>query len=102
VSGQPGLALGLVVFYAVAAAVAYLWSGGRGDVAAILRAGGDERQRSIDVQATAVSGLAMALAAVIGAIVETARGNDIGAYGVIAAVGGVAYVAALAVLRVSR
>ena len=71
-SGDHGLAIGLVVFYVVAAGVAYLWSGGKGDVAAIMRVGGDERQKGIDRDATAATGMAMSLAALVGAIGETA------------------------------
>jgi hypothetical protein len=49
VSGEHGLAIELVAIYAVAAVVAYVWSGGKGDVAAIMRIGGDERQRGMTV-----------------------------------------------------
>ena len=98
--GEHGLALGLVVFYALAAAAAYFWSGRDSDVGAILRVGGDERQRRLDLTATAYAGLAMAVAAVIGAMVSAARHHgDIGQYGVICVVGGVAYVLSLAVLK---
>jgi hypothetical protein len=98
--GEHGLALGLVAFYAVAAVVAFVWSGRDGDVAAIMRVGGDERQRRLDLDATAYAGLAMAVAAIIGAIVSAARNHgDIGQYGVICVVGGVSYVVSLAVLK---
>jgi hypothetical protein len=102
VSGDHGLAVGLLVFYAVASGIAYLWSGGKGDVAAILRVGADERQRGIDRDATAISGLAMALAAIAGAIVQTARHGDPGAYGVMCLVGGVSYTIALVGVRRRR
>ena len=39
IGGEHGLAVGLVVFYAVATLIAYLWSGRDTDVAAIMRAG---------------------------------------------------------------
>jgi hypothetical protein len=100
IGGEHGLALGLVAFYAVVALGAFVWSGRDGDVAAIMRAGGDERQRRLDMDATALSGLAMGVAAVIGAIVSAAQhGGDIGPYGVICVVGGVSYVLSVAVLR---
>jgi predicted tellurium resistance membrane protein TerC len=100
VGGEHGLAVVLFGFCLLAAVVAYLWSGRDSDVAAIIRAGGDERQRRLDRDATAISGLAMATAAIIGAVVESARNHgDIGAYGVIAAVGGLSYVVSLLVLR---
>jgi hypothetical protein len=102
ISGDVAFALVAVAFYAIAATVAYLWSGRDGDVAAILRSGGDERQRGLDRDATAITGLAMAGAAIIGAIVETARGQDPAGYGVLCVVGGVTYVVSLFVLRRRR
>jgi hypothetical protein len=102
ISGQHGLAIGVVAFYVVAAAVAVLWSRGSGDVAAILRGGGDERQRGLDRDATAAAGLVMALTAIIGAIVETARTGSPGAYGLMAAAGGISYAVALVVVRLRR
>jgi len=100
--GSHGLAVGLVAFYALASVIAYVWAGGRGDVAAILRAGGDERQRTIDRDATSITGLAMVLAAITGAVVETARHGNPGAYGLMCVVGGLAYVAGLVAVRYRR
>ena len=101
-SGEHGLAFGLVAFYAVAAGIAYVWSGGKGDVAAIIRAGGDERQRGMDREATAITGLVILLAALVGAIIQTARTGDPGAYGIICAVGGVTYAVTLIAFRNRR
>jgi hypothetical protein len=92
-----------VVFYAVAAGIAYVWAGRGGDVAAILRVGGDERQRGIDRDATAISGLAMAVAAIAGATISAAMHNgDPGAYGVLCAVGGISYTVSLIAYRKRR
>jgi hypothetical protein len=102
IAGDRGFAIALVAVYVILAGVAYLWSGGRGDVAAIMRAGGDERQRSLDRDATAITGLVMAGAAIIGAIVQVARGEDPGGYGVLCVVGGITYVVAIAWLRHGR
>ena len=103
VGGQHGLALGLVAFYAVTSVVAYLWAGGKGDVAAIMRAGGDERQRSLDRDAAAVTGFVLCLAAVLGAAVEAARhGGNPGDFQLMCVVGGLTYVVSLAVLRRRR
>jgi len=100
VGGDHGLAIGLIAFYAVAAGAAYIWSGRESDVGAIIRAGGDERQRRLDREATALAGLAMIAVAFIGAIVSAARNHgDIGAYGVICSVGGVTYALSLLVLK---
>jgi hypothetical protein len=102
VGGDHGLAIGLVVFYVVAASAAFLWAGGKGDVAAIMRVGGDERQRGLDRDATAITGMVMSLAAIVGAIIQTARTSDPGPYGVMCVVGGVSYVVGLIVLRRRR
>ena len=100
VGGNHGRAIGLIAFYAVAAIAAYVWSGRDSDVGTILRAGADERQRRLDRDATALSGLAMAVAAIIGAIVSAARNHgDIGGYGVICFVGGLTYAVSLLVLK---
>jgi hypothetical protein len=98
--GEHWLAAGLLVFYAICATLAYLWSGRDGDVAAILRAGGDERQRSLDQDATHIAALAMITLAIVGAIASAALNQgDIGVYGLFAAVGGPSYILALSFLR---
>jgi hypothetical protein len=100
IGGDPAIAIGLVAFYAVAGTVAYIWAGRDGDIGAILRVGGDERQQRLDRDATALSGLAMAVAAIVGAIVSVARnGGDPGGYGVICVVGGVSYAIGLIILK---
>ncbi len=101
-SGQHGLALASALFYLAAAGLAWWWAGGRGDVAAVLRAEGDERQRGLDRDATAVTGLAMCVAAIVGAVVETARTGQPGAYWVLCLVGAGAHVVALTALRSRR
>ena len=99
VGGQHGLALSIGIFYAVACGVVYVWSGRRGDVAALLRIDGDERQRQLDIGATAIAGLAMTLCCIAGAVVDLARGGSGGPWVVICAVGGVTYAIALATIR---
>ena len=103
IGAGPAIGIGLLVFYAVAGGVAYLWAGRDSDMGAILRSGGDERQTRLDPDATAFSGLAMAMTAIIGAIVSMARnGGDPGAYGVICFVGCVAYALSLFILKRRR
>jgi hypothetical protein len=100
IGGEHGLAVGLLIFYAVAALAAYLWAGRDSDVGAIMRAGGDERQQRMDRDAMALAGLAMATAAIIGAIISAAVNHgNIGGYGVICFVGGVSYAVSLLVIR---
>jgi len=79
-SGDHGFAVALVVFYLVAAVVVYLVAGGSSDVAAIMRTDGDERQRSLDHEATRWSGIAMAAVALAATVVLVAQGKDPGGY----------------------
>ena len=61
--------------------------------------GRDERWASIDVRATAAAGSAL-VAVIIGAfLVEVATGGDGSPYAALGAVGGLAYIIAVAVLR---
>jgi len=75
VGGDHILSIGLIAFYVIAAGLAYVWAGRDSDVGAIMRVGGDERQRRLDRDATALSGLAMGLTAIAGAIVSAARNH---------------------------
>lgn len=98
-SGDHGTAIGLVVFYAVASVIAYIWSGGSGDVAAIMRVAGDERQKRIDMQATYWAGIAATMFSLLAVIVQTARGEDAMPYALVCGVGGFGYMISLAVVR---
>jgi hypothetical protein len=98
-SGDHGFAVALAAFYVVTAGVAYAIAGGSGDLAAIMRTDGDERQRALDHEATRIAGIAMAALGVGGTTVQLARGNDPGGFVWTCTVGGIAYVVALAVLR---
>ena len=100
--GEHGLAVGLVVFYVVASVVAYLWAGGKGDVAAIMRVGADERQRTLDRDAASITGFAMSVAAVVGVAVELARHGNPGTFELMCAVSGLTYARSLAALRRRR
>ncbi|HEY8729695.1 MAG TPA: hypothetical protein VIL94_08930 [Acidothermaceae bacterium] len=97
--GHHGLAVGIGAFYVIASLGVYVWSGRRGDVAALLRADGDERQRQLDMRATAIAGLVMIVCCIAGAVVNLAHGGSGGPWAVLAAVGGLAYAVALAGLR---
>lgn len=99
VGGDHVTAVGTGVFYVVMCTLVFAWSGRSGDVAAIMRVDGDERQRSLDHDATALSALGMGSCAIIGAIVQLARGENALPYLLVAAVGGLSYIIALSVLR---
>ncbi len=98
--GHPLVAAIVLIAYAVLGLIAFVWSGGPGDVAAIMRGGADERQHAIDLRATAISGTVTGCVALGAAIFNIARtGGDPGAYGVVCMVFGISYGVALAVLR---
>src|SRR5215831_15345388 len=100
IGGEPEVAAIVFGAYLVFSAIALVWSGGSGDVAAIMRGGSDERQRGIDLRATAAAGTVTAIFAVVAAIVNIAiTGGSPGAYGVICLVLGVSYGVALVVFR---
>jgi hypothetical protein len=102
VNGDHGFAIALGIFYVACAGIAYLWSGGKGDVAAIMRVAGDERQRAMDREAIAWSGMAMAAVAIGGTIVQLFQGGHPDEFSLVCAVGGASYIVALAVLRRRR
>lgn len=75
--------------------------GGRSETVRGLRGDGrDERFKHIDLAATAFAGIVL-ITMVIGAfLVEVARGQDGSPYAALGAVAGLAYLAAIAVLRI--
>jgi hypothetical protein len=91
---------GVVSLAIMVALGALILLGGRSETIRGLRGDGrDERFRQIDIAATAIAGLVV-ITAIIGAfLVEVARGQDGSPYAALGAVGGVAYIAAVAVLR---
>lgn len=100
VGGQHGLAVALAVFYLVCTVASELWAArGRGDVAAILRTSGDERQRLLDLRATAIAGIVTIVFCLGGAVADLARGGTGNPWVLICGVAGATYAVALEVLR---
>jgi hypothetical protein len=99
IGGAPWLALCLLSFYLVGSLIMYLWSGRGGDVAAIMRVQGDERQKMIDSQATVVAAGAVLTFCLAGMMVDLAGGGTGNPWALICAVGGASYAVALAVIR---
>ena len=98
IGGNPDDGLrSLVVFVALAALFAF---GGRSDtIRGLGGPGRDERWAMIDLRATAIAGTVV-ITVVIGAwLWEIAHGDDGSPYAAIGAVGGLAYVIAVALLR---
>jgi hypothetical protein len=100
--GDHGWAIGAIAAYAVLAVAAYVWAGQSSDVAALLRGGGDERQRGLDRDATAFTGLAMVVVAVFGALIQLGRTGNPGVYGTFCVVAGASYAISLTVLSRRR
>lgn len=89
----------LLVAFLVGAMTVFVWSGRSDtDMAALLGGVGDERQRMLDIRATAVAGLVMGLFSLVLAVVTIARGQD-NPWLLVCLVGAIAYAAALAVLK---
>ena len=87
----------LALFVVVAAVLAF---GGRSETIRMLRGDGrDERWARIDLAATALSGLVVISAIIVACGWEWAHGRDGTPFVQLGAVAGVAYIAALAVLR---
>jgi drug/metabolite transporter (DMT)-like permease len=96
--GDPQTGISSLVLFAAIAAVFVF--GGRSETIRALRGDGrDERWARIDLTATAASGFVV-ITAIIGACAwEWAHGRDGSPFTLLGAIAGVAYVAALAVLR---
>ncbi len=99
IGGHPGSGLiGLGIMLAFSAAIALL--GRRSETVRGILDHRDERLAGIDLRATAVTAVVMILAVLAGFTIEVARGHDGGPYALIGAVGGLAYLGAVAYFRV--
>ena len=98
IGGKPGAGVTSLAIMVVFGALVLL--GGRSETIRGLRGDGrDERFRQIDLQATALSGLAVIVAIIVAFVVEVARGHDGGPYTWLGAIAGAAYLLAVVVLR---
>ena len=96
--GQLGVGLfGLVVMAAFGLVVLLLTR--HNETIRGLTTGRDERFAQIDLKATAVAGLALILTVIVAWLVEIARGHSGNPYGWLGAIGGVAYILAVAFFR---
>jgi hypothetical protein len=90
------LSLGIMTAFGLAVLL-----GGRSETVRGLRGDGrDERFAMLDLQATALAGLALLIAVIVAFIVEVARGHSGEPYDWLGAIAGLAYLAAVIVLRV--
>ena len=95
------LASGLQSLAIMTAFGALVLLGGRSETIRGLRGDGrDERFRQMDIRATALAGSVLIAVIIIAFVVEIARGHDGAPYSWLGAIGGVAYLIGVAVLRV--
>ena len=98
IGGDPTGGVGSLLILAAFGAVFLV--GGRSETIRGLRGDGrDERFKQIDIHATAIAGLAVITAIIVGFVVEVARGHSGSPYSWLGAVGGLAYLVAVIVLR---
>lgn len=96
--GHPGE--GAVSFGVMAVFGLFVLAAGRSETIRGLRGDGrDERFAQIDLKATAASGLAVIVALIVAWLVATARGQSGSPYDWLLAIGGLAYLLAVAGLR---
>jgi hypothetical protein len=99
IGGNPGEGLVSLAIMTVFGAL-ILVGGSRSETIRGLRGDGrDERFRQIDIHATALAGLAVITAILVAFAVEMARGEDGLPYSWLGAIGGLAYLVAVVVLR---
>ena len=72
---------------------------GRSETIRGLTVGRDERFAQIDLRATAVAGLVLTITVIVAWLVDIARGHSGSPYGWLAAIGGLAYILAIAFFR---
>src|SRR5262245_45985185 len=99
IGGDPGS--GLVSLGIMTAFGALILFGGRSETIRGLRGDGrDERFKTIDIHATALAGLAVIAAVIIGVVVELARGHSGEPFTWLGAIAGLTYLAAVVVFRI--
>lgn len=100
VIGQGWAAAVPVEVVTIAAAIGYYLLGGRGgDLAAIIGRRADERQESIRVRARSLAAQAAGLAALIGYVIELARGGAVWPFELFVAVLAGSFLAGLVIYR---
>jgi hypothetical protein len=98
IGGNPGS--GLVSLGIMAFVGAVFLFGGRSETIRGLRGDGrDERFQQIDIHATAFAGIVVITAVIVAFVVELAKGHDGNPYSWLGALGGLAYLGAIVVMR---
>ena len=99
IGDDPSGGLVSLAIMAAFAAVLVLLESRSGAVAILRRPARDERTRSIDLAATAFSGIVLITVVIAAVMVQLARGEDPSPYAQLGAVAGIAYLVALVVMQ---
>jgi hypothetical protein len=99
IGGNLGAGVGAFGVMALLAALFYFGARRSETLAGIGGPARDERWERIDVHATALAGLVVILVIIGAFLVEVAQGHDGSPYSALGAVGGLAYILAVALLR---
>ena len=99
IGDEPGLGAGGFGVMALMAAIIYFGGRRSETLAGLGGPGRDERWERIDLAATALAGIVVIATIIVAWLVEVAQGHDGSPYTQLGAVGGLAYVLAVAFLR---
>lgn len=99
IGGHPGAGLVSLAIMAGFAAVLVALESRSGTAAIMTRPARDERARSIDLAATAFSGVVLITVIIVAVMVQLARNEDPSPYAQLGAVAGIAYLVALGAMQ---
>jgi hypothetical protein len=99
IGGEPGQGVGAAGVMVLVAALFFFGARRSETLAGLGGPARDERWEKIDVHATALAGVVLVLAIIAAWLIEVAQGRDGSPYAQLGAVGGLAYILAVAFLR---
>lgn len=99
IGGQPATGAAMFAVMAIYTMVVVIFRGRSETIDILGGQAGDERQAALNLQATAVAGFAAICVAIGGFIVDLARGGTGIDFAIVAAAGGIGYLATLAWFR---
>ena len=99
IGDEPGTGAGGAAILVAMGALIYFGSRRSETISGLGGPGRDERWERIDVHATALTGIVLIIAIIASWLVEVAKGDDGSPYTQLGAIGGLAYLLAVALLR---
>jgi hypothetical protein len=99
IGDEPGTGAGGAAILVAMGALIYFGGRRSETISGLGGPGRDERWERIDVHATALTGIVLIIAIIASWLVEVAKGDDGSPYTQLGAIGGLAYLLAVAVLR---